>query len=56
MDTGIESRCDVITARQEAAEELQMTPGAVRVAKCRVLHRLTEFIEPRNCPKTNFIF
>jgi len=24
----------------EAAEELGMTPGAVRVAKCRVLHRL----------------
>jgi RNA polymerase sigma-70 factor (ECF subfamily) len=27
---------------QEAAEELRMTPGAVRVAKCRVLHRLRQ--------------
>jgi RNA polymerase sigma-70 factor (ECF subfamily) len=27
---------------QEAADELGMTPGAVRVAKCRVLHRLRQ--------------
>jgi len=29
-------------SHQEAAEELRMTPGAVRVAKCRVLHRLRQ--------------
>jgi RNA polymerase sigma-70 factor (ECF subfamily) len=27
---------------QEVAHELSMTPGAVRVAKCRVLHRLRQ--------------
>jgi RNA polymerase sigma-70 factor (ECF subfamily) len=36
--------CTAVEARapQDVAADLSMTPGAVRVAKCRVLHRLRE--------------